>query len=168
MAIHCSILAWRIPWIEEPGRLQSMGHTDSDMTEQLTLSFALCSSRCSVSKSCPLFAIQWTAALSHAWFFATLWTVAWQASLSSLSPKVCSSSGPLSWWCYPSISPSVTLISSCLKTFSASASFPLNQLFTWGGQSIKASVLASVLPMNIQDWFPLRLTCLISLLSKGL
>ena len=121
--------------------------------------------RCSTSLVIQFISVQ---SLSRVWFFATLWTVAWQASLSSLSPKVCSSSGPLSWWCYPSISPSVTLISSCLKTFSASASFPLNQLFTWGGQSIKASVLASVLPMTIQDWFPLRLTGFISLLSKGL
>ena len=73
---------------------------------------------------------------------------------------------PLSWWCCLTISPSVTPLFSCLKSFPASGSFPMNLLFASGGQSIGAS--ASVLPMNIQDWFPLELTGLISLMSKGL
>ena len=85
-----------------------------------------------------------------------------------LSPWVCSHSCPLSWWCSLTISFSATLFSSCLQSFPASGSFPVSQLFTPGGQSIGASASASVLPVNIQSWFPLGLTGLISLLSKGL
>ena len=83
----------------------------------------------------------------------------------SLSPRVCSNSCPLSWWCYPAISSSVVPFS-CLQSFPASRSFSMSQLFTSGGQSIGALASASVLPMNIQGWFPLGLTSLISLLSK--
>ena len=83
----------------------------------------------------------------------------------SLSPGVPSSLCPLSQWCHPTISFSVT---PCLQSFSASESFPNCWLFLSGGQSIGASASASVLPMNIHDWFPLGLTGLISWLSKGL
>ena len=86
----------------------------------------------------------------------------------SQSPGVCSNLCPLSQWCHPTISSSVTPFSSCPPSFPASGSFPLSQLFPWGGQSIGASASASVLPMNIQGWFPLELTGLISLQSKGL
>ena len=85
-----------------------------------------------------------------------------------LSPGVCSNSCPLSQWCHPTISSSVVPFSSCFQSFPASGSFPMSQLFASGDQSITASALASVLPMNIQDWFPLGLTGLISLLSKSL
>ena len=85
----------------------------------------------------------------------------------SLSPGARSNSCPLSQWCHPTISSSITPFSSCPQTFSSSRSFPMNQLFASGGQSTGASASASVLPMNIQDWFPLRLTGLI-LLSKEL
>ena len=74
-----------------------------------------------------------------------------------------SNSCPSSWWCHPTISSYVVLFSSCLQSFSASGSFPMNQFFESGGQSIGVSASASVLPMNIQDWFPLGLTGLISL-----
>ena len=73
-----------------------------------------------------------------------------------------------SQWCYPMISSSVATFSSCPQSFPASGSFPVNQLFALSGQSTGASALASVLPVNIQDWFPLGLTGLISLQSKGL
>ena len=86
----------------------------------------------------------------------------------SPSPKVCSNSCPLSLWGHPTISSSVTPFSSCPQSFPASGSFPVSWLFASGGQSIGASVLASVLPMNIQGYFPLGLTDFISLLSKGL
>ena len=79
---------------------------------------------------------------------------------------VCSNSRPSSWWCHPTISSSVVPFSSFLQSFPASGSFPVSQFFASGGQSIGVS--ASVLPMNIQDWFTLGLTCLISLQSKGL
>ena len=89
---------------------------------------------------------------------------------SSLSPRVCPSSRPLNWWCHPTISSSIALISSCPQSFPASRSFPMSQFFASGGQSIgdSTSASASVLPMSIQGWFPLGLTGLISLLSKGL
>ena len=80
----------------------------------------------------------------------------------------CSNLCPLSWWCHPAISSSVVPFSFCLQPFPASESFPVSQFFTSGGQSIGPSNTASALPMNIQDWFPLWLTALISLLSKGL
>ena len=85
---------------------------------------------------------------------------------SSPTPRACSNSCPSSRWCHPTISPSVILFSSCLQSFPASGSFLMSQLFVWDGQSIGAS--ASVLSMNIQDWFPLGLPGLISLQSKGL
>ena len=103
---------------------------------------------------------------------ATLWTTARQASLSFTdrvcSPRVCSNSCPLSWWCHPTISSSITHFSSCPQPFPASGSFPKSWLFASGGKRIAALASASVLPMNIQNWFPLGLTGLISLLSKGL
>ena len=74
---------------------------------------------------------------------------------SSLSPGVCSNSCPLSWRCHPTISSSVTLLSSYPQSFQASGSFSMSWLFTSDGWSIGASALASVLTMNIQDWFPL-------------
>ena len=86
----------------------------------------------------------------------------------SLTPGACSNSCPSRRWCHPTISPSVVLFSSRLQSFPASGSFPRSQFFPSGGQSIRVSVLASVFSMNIQDWFPLGLTGLISLLSKGL
>ena len=82
-------------------------------------------------------------------------------------PRVCWNSCPLSQWCCPTISSSVIHFSSCPQSFRASGSFPISLLFTSGGQRIGASASASVLPMNIQGWFPLGFTGLISLLSKG-
>ena len=84
------------------------------------------------------------------------------------SPTPCSNSCPSSQWCHPTISSSVIPFSSWLQSFPVSGSFPMSQLFASGGQNIGASASASILPMNIQDWFPLGLTGLISLLSKGL
>ena len=84
----------------------------------------------------------------------------------SPTPRVYSNSCPLSQWCHPIISSSVIPFSSCLQSFPASGSFPSSQFFASGGQSTRVS--ASVLPMNIQDWFPLGLTGLISLKFKGI
>ena len=98
---------------------------------------------------------------------ATPWTAACQAPLSTT----------ISWsllklmsikWCHPTISSSVIPFSSCPQSVPASGSFPVSQFYTAGGQSSGASASASLLSMNIQSWFPLRLTGLISLLSKGL
>ena len=108
---------------------------------------------CSGAKLCPI--------------FATPWTEARQASLSfTISQNL------LKLMCIDSVMPSSHLILfvpfSCLQSFPASESFPVSWLFASGDQSIGASGSASVLPVNIQGWFPLRLTDLISLLSKGL
>ena len=86
----------------------------------------------------------------------------------SPSPGVCSNSCPLSRWYHPTISSSVIPFSFCLQSFPAPGSFPVSQLFTQVSQRTGASASASVLPMNIQGWFPLGLTGLISLQSKGL
>ena len=108
---------------------------------------------CSVDKSCPPLQPH---EMQHA-----------RLPCPSLSPRVCSNSCPLSQWHHPTISSSVTSFSSsCLQSFPASGSFPMNGLFT-SGQSTGASASASVLPMNIQGWFLLGLTGLISLQSKG-
>ena len=98
------------------------------------------------------------------------WTVACQSPLSftisSVLHRVYSNSCPLSRWCYLIFSSTATLFSFCLQSFPASGSFPVTQFFTTGVQSIGGSASASVLPVNIQGWFPLGLTSLISLQSK--
>ena len=120
---------------------------------------------------------QWEIEIKHMLLFScsvvsdSLWPHGLQHArlpCPSPSPRACSNSCPLSRWCHPNISSSVVLFFSCLQSFPASGSFPTSRLFTSGGQSIGASASASVLPMNIQNWFPLRLTSLISLLSKRL
>ena len=83
------------------------------------------------------------------------------------TPRACSNSYPSSRWCHPTISSSVVPFS-CLQSFPASGSFPMSQFFALGGQNIGVSAATSVLPVNIQDWFPLRMTGLIFLQSKGL
>ena len=120
----------------------------------LCCSLPYCPYCCSVGQSCPTI---WTP-----------WTAACQAPCPSLCPRVCSNSCPLSPWCHPTIPSSVISSSSCLQPFPASGSFLMSRLFESGGQSIETSSSASVLPMNIQGWFPWGLTGLISLLSKGL
>ena len=106
--------------------------------------------------------------VSRVWLFVIPWPAARQASLSItnswslLKPMSIESVMP------SNISPSVVLFSSCLQSFPASESFQMSQLFASGGQSIEVSASESVLPTNIQDWFPLGLTGLISLQSKWL
>ena len=86
----------------------------------------------------------------------------------SPTPRVYSNSCTSIQWCHPTISASVIPFSSCLQSFLASGSFPMSQFFASGGQNIGASTSSSVFPMNIKDWFPLGLTGVISLQSKGL
>ena len=106
--------------------------------------------------------------LSHVLLFAAPWTTACKLPCQSPTPRTCSNSCPWSWWCHSTILSSVIPFSSHLQSFPASGSFPMSQFFTSGGQSTGVSTLASVLPMNIQDWFPLGWTGWISLLFKGL
>ena len=86
----------------------------------------------------------------------------------SPTPGAYSNLGPLNPWCHPTISSSVVPFSSCLQSFPASGSFQMSLFLTSGGQSVGVSAPASVLPMNIQDWFPLGWTGWIVLQSKGL
>ena len=225
---HSSILAWKIPWMEEPGRLQSMGSQRVGHDWVTSLSHGTSGKehacQCRRHKRCGFHLLsqedpleecmavflpgescgqrslasysQWgqkesdtTEATWHTWCMLFLLDLTVVQSFScvplffflrphgpqhvrlpcpSPSPGVCSNLCPLSQWCHPTISSSVTLFSSCLQSFPASGSFPMSQLFPSGRRSIGASASASVLPMNIQDWFPLELTGLISFLSKGL
>ena len=108
---------------------------------------------------------------SHSVFSDSLWPYGLQHDrlpCPSPSPRACSNSCPSSLWCHPTILSSVVPFSSCLQTDPASESFLISQLFASGSQSIGVSPSTSVLPMNIQDWFPLGLTGLISLYYKWL
>ena len=105
-----------------------------------------------------LFIVQ---SLSPVQIFATPWTASHQASLSFPISQSLLNSCPLSWWCHPTNLSSIAYFSSCHQSFPALESFPKSQLFASGGQSIGVSASASVLPINIQDWFPLRWTGLI-------
>ena len=113
----------------------------------------------------------WSVQFSRSVMSDSLWSHGVQqvrTPCPSPTPSVYSDSCPLCWWCHPTISSSVVPFSSHLQSVSASGSFPMSQSFTSSGQSIKVSASKSVLPMNIQDWFPLDRTGWISLLSKGL
>ena len=110
--------------------------------------------------------VQWPSRVSdslrpHGLYYARL-------PCPSLPLRVCSNSCSLGWWCYLTIASSATAFSFCLQSFPASESFPMSWLFASRGQSIGASALASVLPMNSQNWFPLGWTNLIYLRSKQL
>jgi len=98
----------------------------------------------------------------------TPWTVACQASLSFTISESLFKLMSMSQWCYPTILSSVIPFSSCLLSYPASRSLPMSQLFTSDGQSIGASTSASILPVNMHGWFPLGLTSLIILQSKGI
>ena len=235
MATHAGILAWKIPWTEEPGGVQSMklqrvrhdwaaehiytkrgtpgnkgtsGFPTSQQRELRNKGFPLAkysrgygwrSSFHSMSVShsvvsgslrshglqpirllCPWTSpgkntgvgSQWviiSVQFSHSVVSNSLWPHGLQHArlpCPSPTPRACSNSCPLSQWCHPTISFSVILLSSCFQSFPASGSFPNESVFHIRWQSIRAS--ASVLPLNILDWFPLKWTGLISLQSKGL
>ena len=152
MATHSNILAWEIPRTEQPGGLQSIGlqrvgynraskHIGNDfrMLSISGLHYIICTS-----------SVQ---SLGHIQLFETPWTAQHtRLPRPSLTPRACSNSCSLSQWCHPTISFSIIPFS-CPSSFPASRSFPMNRLFASGSQSIVAS--ASVLPGNIQGWFPL-------------
>ena len=118
-----------------------------------------------------LSAISFSVQFSHSVMSDSLWSHGLQHTrppCPSPTPRVYSYSCPLSRWYHPIISSSVIPFFSSLQSFPASGSFQMSQFFTSGGQSIGVSASASVLPMNIKDWFPLQCTGWISFLSKGL
>ena len=151
--IHCRLLCFcqLSPWLTRIKDIVTLFRAHLDNPGQATLS-----SNLNLLFSC------WGMSDS----FVTPWTATHQAALSSPIFWSLLKFMPLSQWCYLNISSSVTFFSFCLQSFPASEAFLVSWLFTSGGQSIGAS--ASVLPMTIQDWFPLGLTGLISLQSKGL
>ena len=152
MATHSNIPAWVILWTQEPGGLQSMGSQESDVALE--------------NKPSPhqFSSVQFSSsAVSHCLQLHRL-QYAW-LPCASPTPRVYSNSGPLSQWCHPTISSSVVPFSSHLQSFPASGPFQMSQFFTSGSQSIGVSASASVLPMNIQDCFPLGWTGWISLLT---
>ena len=106
--------------------------------------------------------------LTRVRLFETPWIAHARPPCPSPTPGVYSNSCPLSGWYHPAISFSAIPFSSCLQSLPSSGSFPMNQLFIWGGQSIGVSASASVLPMNTQDWSSLEWTGWISLQTKGL
>ena len=108
----------------------------------------------SVAQSCPTLCYPWITAI--------------RPPCPSPTPGVHSNSCPLSRWCHPAISSSVIPFSCCPQSLWPSGSFPMSQIFAWGGQNIEVSASASILPMNTQDWSPLGCTGWISLQSKGL
>ena len=116
--------------------------------------------------------LEWGAiafSVSHSVMSKSLWPHGLQHTrlpCPSPNPETCSNSCPSSQWCHPTISSSVIPFSSCLQSFPASGSFPVSQFFALDGQSIGVSTSASVLPLNIQDWFPLGWTGWISLQPK--
>ena len=123
--------------------------------------------KCNQLHSQPLSSVQF----SHSVVSNSLWPHGLQHArprCPSPTPRAYSNSCPSSWWCHPTISSSVIPFFSCLQSFPASGSFPRSQFFTSSGQSIGVSASASVLPMSIQDWFPLGWTGWISLQSKRL
>ena len=142
MATHSSILAPKIPWTGESDRLQSkgsqrVGHdwaTKQASKQANIFKYSCC---CSFAQLCTI--------LCDPMDYST--------PVFPVLPWVCSKSCPLSWWCHPTISCSVTPVSFCLQSFPEWGSFPMIQPFPSGSQSIRAS--ASVLPMNIQGWYSL-------------
>ena len=181
MATQSSILAWEISWMEEPGRLQSMGlqrvghdwetslwlhfvppdsleHTVTHSTLNLHLQQHRVKSLqvqfSSVAQSCPTLCDP----MNHRT----------PGLLSITNYGVHSDSRPSSQWCHPAISSPIVPFSSCPQSLPASESFPMSQLFTWGGQSTGVSALASFLPKKSQGWSPSEWTGWISLQSKGL
>ena len=115
----------------------------------------------------PCYSVQF----SHSVMSNSLWPHESQHAMPpclSSTHGVHSNSCPSHWWCHPAISSSVVPFSSCPQSLPASESFPMSQLFAWGGQSIGVSASTSVFPMNTQDWSPLGWTGWNSLQSKGL
>ena len=191
LATRSSILASKLPWTEEPGGIQSRRLTKSgirlsdwahaqhinsishvDTRDSNNLEHTEGNTIWQNMKKWWVFIIHCVCSsllfnYYHVQLFATPWPQHTRLPCPSVSPGVCSNSCPLSWWCHPTISSSVVPFSSCLQSFPISRSFPMSRLFLSGGQSIRASASTSVLPVNIQDWFPLGWTDLISLQSKG-
>ena len=183
MATHSCILVWKIPWTEEePSNLQSMGlqRVGHDWAQTISHNYHLC---CCYGENIKAPISQWFSSIqyliqyfrsdqiSRSVVSDSLWPHESQharASCPSPTPRVHWDSHPSSQWCHPAISFSAIPFSSCPQSLPASESFPMSQLFAWGGQNAGVSALASFLPKKSQGWSPLEWTGWISLQSKGL
>ena len=184
METHSSSLAWRILWTEEPDGLQSIvsqrvGHDLATVTHTCIYNRILFSHK---NRAMLPFLITWMDLKALCYvklvrqrkilFCSVQFISVAQSYLTLFEPhglqhpklpcpspttRACSNSCPLSRWYHPAISSSIIPFSSCLQSFPASGSFPVSQFFTPGDQSIGVSISASVLPVNIQGWFPLGL-----------
>ena len=165
------IFVWNVPLISPVFLKRTLGFP--------ILLFSSNSFHCSLKKALlSLLDILWNSALSWVLLLSSPKVVSNSLSPYGLQytrlpspspyPRFCSKLCPLSQWCHPTISTTAVPFSSWLQSFPASGSFPMSQYFTSGGQRIGASASASILPMNIQGWFPLGLTGWITLKSKGL
>ena len=156
MATHSSILAWKIPWMKECGRLQSIGSQTVDTTEWFHFHFLF------YLLYCPTQITQF----SSVQFSRSVMSDSLQPHepqharppCPSPTPGVNSDSRPSSQWCHPAILSCVVPFSSCPQSLPASESFPMSQLFSWGRQSTGVSALASFLPKKSQGWSPLEWT----------
>ena len=131
-----------------------LANTTCCLSHKLYLHLSIASFMCEIYKYSSV-------QFSHSVMSDSLWSHELQHTrppCPSPTPRVQSNSCPLSRWCHPAISSSVIPFSSCLQSLPVSGSFPMSQLFAWGGQSIEVSASASVLPMNTQDWSPLGWT----------
>ena len=184
MATHSGTLGWKILWMKKPGRLQSMGRKELDTAEQIHFHFHYHGMPKQYEYIWIPFLFQTSiqkpqASLSEKFssvqFIHPVVSDSLQPHESqhtrppcpSPTPRVYANSCPLSRLFHPTISSSVVPFSSCSQSLPASGSFPMSQLFAWGGQSIGVSASASVLPMNTQDWSPSGWTGWLSLQSKG-
>ena len=157
MATHSSILAWRIP-MDRGARWATVYRATKSQTWLTHNTHTYIVQFSSVQFNCSVVSYYlWPHGLQHA-----------RPPCPSPTARVYSNSSPLSRWCHPTISSSVVPFFSCLQSFPASGSVQMSQLFASGGRSIGVSASTSVLPVNIQDWFPLGWTGWISLQSKGL
>ena len=148
MWLKTSYTNWYMTWKQEEEIGKGYLHSLSPKCTCIELGSILLGTSTPNTNSTSVVVIQ---LLCHVWLFVTPWTLGTPGYRPSLCPGVCSHSHLLSQWCYL-----VTPFSSCPQSFPTSGSFPMSQLFASGGQSTGA--LASVLPMNIQGWFPLKLT----------
>ena len=173
MATRSNVLAWRIPGTGEPGGPPSMGsHRVGHNWSDLAVADEKCSHFSQPSKNTFNYSKNVSSSIDicHSVTKSCL-TLCDPHGLHHTRipcPRVCSNSCPLSQWCHPTISSSVSPFCSRPESFPASGSFPMSQLYASGGQSIGVSPSTSVLSMNTQHWSPLEWTGWISLQSKGL
>ena len=166
MGTYSSIVAWRIPM--DRGAWWATVHRVAKSQTWLSKQPSTAHSRALSILSLYISSVQFSSVAQSCPTLRPHESQHTRPTCPSPTPGVHSNSRPSSWWCHPAISSSVVPFSSCPQPLPASESFPMSQLFAWGGQSTGVSASASVLPKNTQDWSHLEWTGWISLQSKGL